>query len=89
MYEMGKQFRNESIDMTHNPEFTSCEFYQACSNSLHACPRTSPHVDLSSPVSFSLLMLQQTFVTSWVALERTPRVSMCGQDIKVVAAGVC
>ena len=30
MYEMGKQFRNESIDMTHNPEFTSCEFYQVC-----------------------------------------------------------
>ena len=30
VYEMGKQFRNESIDMTHNPEFTSCEFYQAC-----------------------------------------------------------
>ena len=28
MYELGKQFRNESIDMTHNPEFTSCEFYQ-------------------------------------------------------------
>lgn len=30
VYEMGKQFRNESIDMTHNPEFTSCEFYQVC-----------------------------------------------------------
>ncbi|EGR28499.1 lysyl-tRNA synthetase, putative [Ichthyophthirius multifiliis] len=29
VYEMGKQFRNESIDQTHNPEFTSCEFYQA------------------------------------------------------------
>lgn len=29
VYEMGKQFRNEGIDMTHNPEFTSCEFYQA------------------------------------------------------------
>jgi len=28
VYEMGKQFRNESIDLTHNPEFTSCEFYQ-------------------------------------------------------------
>lgn len=28
VYEMGKQFRNEGIDMTHNPEFTSCEFYQ-------------------------------------------------------------
>ena len=29
VYEMGKQFRNEGIDMTHNPEFTSVEFYQA------------------------------------------------------------
>ncbi|CAG8577031.1 2922_t:CDS:2, partial [Diversispora eburnea] len=27
VYEIGRQFRNESIDMTHNPEFTSCEFY--------------------------------------------------------------
>ena len=24
-----RQFRNEGIDMTHNPEFTTCEFYQA------------------------------------------------------------
>ncbi|KAH8555216.1 lysyl-tRNA synthetase [Umbelopsis sp. PMI_123] len=29
VYEIGRQFRNEGIDMTHNPEFTSCEFYQA------------------------------------------------------------
>ncbi len=29
MYEIGKQFRNEGIDMTHNPEFTTCEFYMA------------------------------------------------------------
>lgn len=28
VYEIGRQFRNESIDMTHNPEFTTCEFYQ-------------------------------------------------------------
>ena len=28
VYEIGKQFRNEQIDMTHNPEFTSVEFYQ-------------------------------------------------------------
>merc|ERR1712226_265579 len=28
-YEIGRQFRNESIDMTHNPEFTTCEFYMA------------------------------------------------------------
>merc|ERR1712002_660051 len=29
VYEIGRQFRNEGIDMTHNPEFTSCEFYMA------------------------------------------------------------
>ena len=29
VYEIGRQFRNEGIDMTHNPEFTTCEFYWA------------------------------------------------------------
>jgi lysyl-tRNA synthetase class 2 len=29
VYEIGKQFRNEDIDTTHNPEFTSCEAYFA------------------------------------------------------------
>lgn len=29
VYEIGKQFRNENIDSTHNPEFTSMEFYIA------------------------------------------------------------
>ncbi|KAE8369369.1 hypothetical protein BDV27DRAFT_120821 [Aspergillus caelatus] len=29
VYEMGRQFRNEGIDLTHNPEFTTCEFYWA------------------------------------------------------------
>ena len=29
VYEVGRQFRNEGIDMTHNPEFTTCEFYMA------------------------------------------------------------
>lgn len=32
MYELGKQFRNEGIDADHNPEFTTCEFYQAYAN---------------------------------------------------------
>ncbi len=47
VYEMGKQFRNESIDMTHNPEFTSCEFYQAS-------PSCSLHNPNSLPESASL-----------------------------------
>ncbi|OMH83923.1 Lysine-tRNA ligase, cytoplasmic [Zancudomyces culisetae] len=29
VYEIGRQFRNESIDLTHNPEFTTTEFYMA------------------------------------------------------------
>eukprot|EP00127_Corallochytrium_limacisporum_P005994 Clim_evm71s215 gene=Clim_evmTU71s215 len=29
VYEIGKNFRNEGIDMTHNPEFTAMEFYMA------------------------------------------------------------
>lgn len=32
VYEIGKQFRNESIDRTHNPEFTSIELYSAYSD---------------------------------------------------------
>merc|ERR1712232_1420668 len=29
VYEIGRNFRNEGIDLTHNPEFTSMEFYMA------------------------------------------------------------
>lgn len=29
VYELGKQFRNEGIDLTHNPEFTTVEAYWA------------------------------------------------------------
>ncbi len=29
VYEIAKNFRNEGLDRTHNPEFTSLEFYQA------------------------------------------------------------
>ncbi|XP_023330626.1 lysine--tRNA ligase [Eurytemora carolleeae] len=29
VFEIGKLFRNEGIDASHNPEFTSCEFYMA------------------------------------------------------------
>ena len=32
VFEIGKVFRNEGIDSTHNPEFTTCEFYQTYSD---------------------------------------------------------
>ena len=28
IFEMGRVFRNEGVDNTHNPEFTMCEFYE-------------------------------------------------------------
>ncbi len=32
VYELGRIFRNEGYDTTHNPEFTTIEFYEAYSN---------------------------------------------------------
>jgi len=32
VYEIGRMFRNEGIDATHNPEFTMLEFYEAYQN---------------------------------------------------------
>ena len=32
VFEIGKNFRNEGVDSTHNPEFTSCEVYEAYSD---------------------------------------------------------
>jgi len=29
VFEIGRNFRNEGMDLTHNPEFTACEFYMA------------------------------------------------------------
>ncbi|MCZ7644456.1 MAG: lysine--tRNA ligase [Planctomycetota bacterium] len=32
VYELGRIFRNEGVDYTHNPEFTTVELYQACAD---------------------------------------------------------
>lgn len=37
VYEIGKCFRNEGVDSTHNPEFTTVELYQVN-------PSYTPHV---------------------------------------------
>ncbi len=62
VYEIGKQFRNEGVDTTHNPEFTTIEYYEAYAGYLQVAARfealvafvaervgyTGPH-DLSAP----------------------------------------
>ncbi|OAL36876.1 hypothetical protein AYO20_03932 [Fonsecaea nubica] len=40
VYELGKQFRNEGADLTHNPEFTTCEFYEAYADVYDVMDRT-------------------------------------------------
>ena len=40
VFEMGKLFRNEDADLTHNPEFTSCEFYEAGADMYNVMDRT-------------------------------------------------
>ena len=52
VFEIGRQFRNEGIDMTHNPEFTSCEFYQVGLNRR------------SSPAAWGLCSMVQGLVRS-------------------------
>ncbi len=42
VYEIGRNFRNEGIDLTHNPEFTMCEFYMAygkCKTIVYSLPK--------------------------------------------------
>jgi len=39
VYEIGKNFRNEGIDASHNPEFTMVEWYEAYSDYLHQMER--------------------------------------------------
>jgi lysyl-tRNA synthetase class 2 len=40
VYEIGKQCRNEGIDLTHNPEFTTIEFYEAYADMYDLMDRT-------------------------------------------------
>ncbi|KXL43956.1 hypothetical protein M433DRAFT_5251 [Acidomyces richmondensis BFW] len=45
VYELGRQFRNEGIDLTHNPEFTSCEYYEAFADVYDVMERTEELVE--------------------------------------------
>jgi lysyl-tRNA synthetase, class II len=40
VYELGRVFRNEGIDLTHNPEFTTCEYYEAYTDVYDVMNRT-------------------------------------------------
>ncbi|KAK5113245.1 hypothetical protein LTR62_003581 [Meristemomyces frigidus] len=45
VYEVGRLFRNEGIDLTHNPEFTTCEYYEAFADVYDVMDRTEELVE--------------------------------------------
>jgi lysyl-tRNA synthetase class 2 len=60
VYEIGKDFRNEGIDTTHNPEFTMLEFYEAYADYRDIAGRcerlvayVANEIDYRGPIDFS------------------------------------
>ena len=76
VYELGKNFRNEGVDTTHNPEFTVLEWYEAyadyldvadrCERMVHAVARA---VGYEGPIDFTPPWRRETLAVA--ILERT------------------
>jgi lysyl-tRNA synthetase, class II len=76
VYEIGKDFRNEGVDSTHNPEFTMLEWYEAYADYNHVaarCERLIAHVaaaiGYSGEIDFSPPWRRETLTGA--ILERT------------------
>jgi lysyl-tRNA synthetase class 2 len=76
VYELGKDFRNEGLDSTHNPEFTMVEFYEAYADYLDGAARTeqlvsyvASEVGYEGPLDFSPPWRRETLTAA--ILERT------------------
>jgi lysyl-tRNA synthetase class 2 len=76
VYELGKDFRNEGLDSTHNPEFTMVEFYEAFADYLDGAARTeqlvsyvASEVGYEGPIDFSPPWKRETLAAAIV--ERT------------------
>ncbi|ANZ74377.1 BA75_01505T0 [Komagataella pastoris] len=60
VFEIGKVFRNEGIDSTHNPEFSTCEFYQTFTSLEELMSLTT---DLFHAISTELLNIESLKLT--------------------------
>lgn len=57
VYEIGRVFRNEGIDLTHNPEFTICEFYMAYADYEDLMKITEDMISGKFPISSPIFFL--------------------------------
>jgi lysyl-tRNA synthetase class 2 len=69
VYEIGKQFRNEGADTTHNPEFTTIEYYEAYAGYLEVADRfealmafVAEAIRYAGPIDFTQPWHRETFV---------------------------
>ncbi|MHB8659279.1 MAG: lysine--tRNA ligase [Solirubrobacteraceae bacterium] len=76
VYEIGKNFRNEGVDTTHNPEFTVLEYYEAYADYLDVAARfeallrfVAQQVAYDGPIDFISPWRRETLAGS--ILERT------------------
>ncbi len=76
VYELGKDFRNEGVDTTHNPEFTMIEFYEAYADYLDVAARleqlvayVAREVGYSGPFDFTPPWRRETLCAA--VLQRT------------------
>ena len=67
VYELGKDFRNEGVDTTHNPEFTMLEWYEAFSDYLAVADRferlmayVAQEVGYRGPIDFTRRWRRET-----------------------------
>ena len=85
VYEIGRIFRNEGIDRTHYPEFTSLEFYQAYATYEDLLELTEQMIArLAIEVTGAPQSTYQGTVIDYSA--PWPRVSMVGEVLKVYGA---
>jgi lysyl-tRNA synthetase, class II len=87
VYEIGRDFRNEGVDRTHNPEFTQLEFYMAYADYRTVMELTEKMVNFTvSEVCGSPIIQYQgnevDFTLPWQRISlRDALVEMAGMDI--------
>ncbi|KAL2841384.1 hypothetical protein BJY01DRAFT_217566 [Aspergillus pseudoustus] len=79
VFEIGPSFRNEGLDKTHNPEFTTCEFYNAYSNLENLMSTTekllcgvAQHIDEFNSKAGTLTPTTVDFITPFRQLDFIP-----------------